>query len=195
MHLFPIFKEKDRSKTAWWEDASLAQSELNLGACLYVVQSGLICIHHRVRMCQRVCLLPCLASVTAVYIGPDGGGNSAQLLSSPRLHTEQWTEQVVVCIHNTHTAEFPQFQRLGLPEQVHGTRVVTVGVRLFQLNMNTNQTWFHAGLLRTASPQSKHRNASDLGLLRLKSAVCFFLHCFRVCSYQPRTEAITKGSM
>lgn len=41
--------------------------------CLRVVWSGLECIRGCVRMCQSVCLLPCLASVKAVYIGPDGG--------------------------------------------------------------------------------------------------------------------------
>lgn len=43
--------------------------------------------HHPVRMGQRVCLRPCPASVTAVYIGPDGGG-----LCFPGLHLKPWTE-------------------------------------------------------------------------------------------------------
>lgn len=40
-------------------------------------------------MCQRVALLPRLASVKAVYIGPEGGGgNSAQTPPNPLSTTE-----------------------------------------------------------------------------------------------------------
>lgn len=68
VHLFPILKRKiERSETASVEDASWAQRELRAGARLHVFW----CIRRRVRMCQRVCLLPCPASVKAVYIGPD----------------------------------------------------------------------------------------------------------------------------
>lgn len=180
MHLFPILKETDGSKPDWQDDASLARTELNAGARpSVVVWSRLICIHHRVRMCQRVCLLPCLASVKAVYIGLDGGGNSAQLPSSPRPHAEQWTEPAVICIHYTHRWVSPVLKTRATGAASWDSRCYC-RVRLFQLNMNTNQTWFQAGLLRTVSPQSKYRNTSDLGLLRLKSAVWFFLRCFSV---------------
>lgn len=94
VHLFPHFKrerERDRRKRARYKDTSLRSKRTKCGSL-----SGLTCIHRLVRMCQRACLLPCLASVKAVYIGPDGGGNSAQLPGSPRApHAEQWTEPTV----------------------------------------------------------------------------------------------------
>lgn len=102
-------------------------------------------------MCQRVCLLPCLASVKAVYIGPDGGGNSAQLSSSPRLRTEQWTEAAVICIHYTHRRAPPVWKTRAPRAAGWGSRCYC-RVRLFQLNTNTNQTRSHAGLLRTVGP-------------------------------------------
>lgn len=107
-----------------------------------MVWSGLTCIRHCVRMCQRVCLLPCPASVKAVYIGYDGGGNSAQLSSSPRLHAEQWTEQLTGGdLHPLH-ASSPTVGKTRATGLASWDLCCYCRVRLFQLTMNTNQTLF-----------------------------------------------------
>lgn len=143
---------------------------INVGACLYLVWSGLICIRRCVRMCQRVCLLPCLASVKAVYIGPDGGGNSPH-----RTMDEQW---------NQWRCAPWRIKRTAGVASCHYCRL-----RLLQLNMNTNQTSSRAPW-ELSAPQSKRRNMWPWAYKRsirhqaAEVGVCLFLRCFRVCSYQ-----------
>lgn len=47
----------------------------------------------------------------------------------PRLHAEQWTEQLASGdLHPLHVWVPPRFERLGLLEWLYGTHVVTVGL-------------------------------------------------------------------
>lgn len=123
------FKETDRSKPDWKTPAELKVDLKREPVCMWCDQdlNASVAVF---RMCQRVCLLPCLASVKAVYIGPDGGGNSAQLSSSPRLHTEQWTEAAATA----RTAEKQKTRATGAASCCYCM------VRLFQFSIHTNQT-------------------------------------------------------
>lgn len=98
-------------------------------------------------------------------LDPGSGGNSAQLLSSPRLHTEQWTEPALICIHRSR----PQFAGLGAPGAASQDSHCYCTVRLFQFNMNTNQTRFHAGLLRSVSPAVRTQKCVRGGSLLLST--------------------------
>lgn len=102
-------------------------------------------------------------------------------LFNTHTHTEQWTGPTVICIYYNHRWLLQLLKTTGAASWD--------SVRLFQLN--TNQTWFQAGLLRTVGPpmsNTETRLTSGSCSWRLRSV------SFYVASYRPGTEAATKGS-
>lgn len=81
----------------------------------------------------------------------------------------------------------------GLKDSGAASRGCYCTIRLFQLNMNTNQTWFQAGLLRTADPESKHVWPRGSWGWCLRPVSCYVASdCVNI---NTTTAAITEGSI